>query len=337
MHSDQAGNWNFFRRVVQPALDLAPDTFLDDLAASLSAAGIQEAVTRHDSAPIFEWLLTLFQLQGISDAVAFSYAEKHGQVRWVDIEAALRADPTCQRLRSYWHLTGCGYKKMARTCSEPHLLHTCPLPQHPLRNGRLNQAAFSLFFFIRDICGGDLVGWIDDRLQRADPGEENLHRAAILRESLLSPLENIYGVGRKLWSMALADLLLAGDASREHWGIVGASFVAVDSLVHAFLHRTGVLHRFNVTHQIGPACYAPNGCASLIEGLTQQIDPCTQPSAIRALLSPRFVQHSIWRFCAGQGLDICNGNRIDDQTHCGNRFCPVFDDCDRVSLRGSPV
>jgi hypothetical protein len=336
MHSDQASKWNFFERVVQPALDLAPDTFLDDVAASLSAAGIQEAVARHDSAPIFEWLLTLFQLQGISDAVAFSYAEKHGTVRWADIEAALKTDPTCQRLRSYWHLTGCGYKKMARTCSEPHLLPTCPLPQHPLRNGRLNQAAFSLFFFIRDICGGDLVGWIDERLQQADPGADNPHRAAILRESLLSPLENIHGVGRKLWSMALADLLLAGDPNRERWTATSATFVAVDSLVHNFLHRTGVLHRFNALHEIGPACYAPSGCASLIEGLARRIDARAFIPTFRQPFQPRFIQHSIWRFCALSELDICNSNRIHDGAQCQRRFCPVFSDCDRVSLRGSP-
>lgn len=335
MPSEQTDQWNLFRHVVQPALDLAPSTFVEDIAASLSVAGVQEAVARHNSAPIFEWLLTLFQLQGISDAVAFSYAEKHGPVRWADIEAALETDPTCQRLKSYWHLTGCGYKKLDRTCSEPHLLRTCPLPQHPLRNGRLNQAAFSLFFFIRDICGGDLVGWIDDRLQQADPGEGDPHRTAILRESLLSPLEKIYGVGRKLWSMALADLLLAGDPSRERWTATGASFVAIDRHVHGFLHRTGVLRRFGAMHEIGPACYAPGGCASLIDSLAQQIDARTYHSAYPQPFT-RWVQYSIWRFCAADGLDICNGNRINDLARCGNRFCPVFDDCDRVSLRGRP-
>ncbi|WP_262266082.1 MULTISPECIES: hypothetical protein [Microvirga] len=314
--------------MVQPALALAPITFLDDIANNLESAGVQDAVARRDSGPIFDWLLTLFQLQGISDAVAFSYAERHGSVRWSEIRVRLKDDPACHRLKSYWHLSGCGYKKSVLTCSEPHLLHDCPLPQHPLRNGRLNQAAYSLFLFIRDICEGDLVGWIDDRLQQADPGAEDPHRAAVLREALLSPLENIYGVGRKLWSMALADLLLAGDPNRERWRNTGKIFVAVDSLVHSFLHRTGVLHRFGCAHEIGPACYSAAGCASLIEGLAQRMD---RPSA-----SPRFIQHSIWAFCAADGHNICNGNRINDQARCDCRYCPVFDDCDRVSLRGVP-
>jgi len=42
------------------------------------------------------------------------------------------------------------------------------LPKHNLRNGRLNQTAYSLFLFIRDIADGDLVGWIDGQLQAAN-------------------------------------------------------------------------------------------------------------------------------------------------------------------------
>lgn len=333
MHSDQMDKWDFFRKVAQPALDLAPTTFLDDIAASLAKAGIPKAVAEHDSGPIFNWLCSLFQLRGISDHAAFVYAEKHGTAHYSEIEVALARSPDCHRLTSYWHFAGCKYQRLARTCSEPHLLHRCPLPRLPLRNGHLNQVAFSFYLFIRDICSGDFVRWIDERLQQADLGEEDPHRAAILRESLLSPLQNVYGVGPKLWSMALADLLLAGDPSRERWRIVGASFVAVDSLVHNFLHRTGVLQRFKATHEIGPACYAAGGCASLIDGLAQRFDARRYHSAYPQPFA-RWVQYSIWRFCAADGLGVCNGNRIHDLARCGNRFCPVFDDCDRVSLKG---
>lgn len=335
MHSDQAKDWSFFRQVVQPALDLAPTTFLDDISSSLSEAGIQDAVARHDSGPIYEWLLSLFQLQGISDHAAFAYAEKNEKVRWTEIEAALASGPDCHRLNSYWHLTNCKFQKTARTCSEPHRLHRCPLPRPPLRNGRLNQAAFSLFLFIRDICDSDLVSWIDKRLTEVDPGKGDASRATRMRQAVLEPMTHIFGVSNKVLSMAFADLLLAGDPNRERWKVAGASFVAVDSLVHAFLHRTGVLRHFDAMHQIGPACYAPCGCASLIEDLAQRIDARTYHSAYPQPFA-RWVQHSIWRFCSSSGLNICNGNRIDDLARCGNRFCPVFDDCDRVSLRGGP-
>jgi hypothetical protein len=35
---------------------------------------------------------------------------------------------------------------------------------------------------------------------------------------------------------------------------------------------------------------------------------------------PRFVQHAIWRYCAQSGLDVCNGNRIDDRQSCANLY-----------------
>jgi hypothetical protein len=41
------------------------------------------------------------------------------------------------------------------------------LPNHWLRNGRLNQTAYALHLFIRDVAEGDLVGWIDLRLNTA--------------------------------------------------------------------------------------------------------------------------------------------------------------------------
>jgi hypothetical protein len=43
------------------------------------------------------------------------------------------------------------------------------IPTHRLRNGRLNQTAYSLFLFIRDVAGSDLVGWIDARLRLMSP------------------------------------------------------------------------------------------------------------------------------------------------------------------------
>ena len=45
----------------------------------------------------------------------------------------------------------------------------CALPRHPLRNGHLNQMAYSLFLFMRDVADDDFVGWIDGRLGAVDP------------------------------------------------------------------------------------------------------------------------------------------------------------------------
>ncbi|WP_424363146.1 hypothetical protein [Methylocystis parvus] len=153
---------------------------------------------------------------------------------------------------------------------------------------------------------------------------------------MLDPLRQIDGVGPKLWNMMLADLLLVGDPERERWTTTGASMIAIDTLVHNFLHRTGVLRRFNSDHAYGPACYATNGCAEIISGLAERIDAREFNPANPAFF-PRFVQHALWGFCAASAWDICNGNRIDDRWACENRYCPAFADCDRLPLKNNPA
>ena len=71
--------------------------------------------------------------------------------------------PACPKLHSYWQLYDCGYSKLRRTCAEPDHFGRCPLPSHDLRNGRLNQTAYALYLFIRDLADKDLIGWIDER------------------------------------------------------------------------------------------------------------------------------------------------------------------------------
>jgi hypothetical protein len=42
--------------------------------------------------------------------------------------------------------------------------------------------------------------------------------------------------------------------------VVGGSFIVIDTLVHNYLHRAGILRRFNADHVYGPSCYQPDGC-----------------------------------------------------------------------------
>lgn len=198
----------------------------------------------------------------------------------------------------------------------------------------MNQAAFSLALFIRDVCDGDLVRWIDRRLADADPGVNAFDRAAAMKDAVLSPLSEIYGVGPKVWSMLLADLLLGADPSRERWVSTGAAMIAIDSLVHNFLHRTGILRRLECEHPYGPACYSPEGCASVIGGLARRIDAREYNASYPANF-PRFVQAAIWAFCAEGGYGICNGNKIDDRQRCDQRYCPAYSTCDRIVLRAT--
>jgi hypothetical protein len=147
----------------------------------------------------------------------------------------------------------------------------------------------------------------------------------------LGPLRCIHGVSHKVLSMALADLLLGADPNRERWVTTGASMVAVDTLVHNWLHRTGVLRHLGAEHAYGPACYAPRGCASIVRQLAHEIDARDFDPSFPGTF-PRFVQHALWAFCAQDGLDVCNGNQVDDRRASENVSCPVFDACERICL-----
>jgi hypothetical protein len=304
---------------------------IDKSSRDLARRGVRSAIRRRDTPVLFDWLLETISYQGIGNHVAHGYMERHGRVRWTEIAALIEAQPSCPKLQSYWHFDHCGYQKVERCCAEPDHFPACPLPTHDLRNGRLNQAAYSLFLFMRDVANGDFVGWIDQRLADADLASAP-DRAARLRQAVVEPLTHAYGVSNKVLSMALAGLLLAGDSRRALWFEAGAVMIAVDTLVHNFLHRTGVLGRLGAGHPYGPACYAPAGCAEILESIAANIDARRFNPAFPANF-PRFVQHAVWAFCAEGGLDECNGRQIDDRKRCTRAECPVFRLCDRVPLK----
>jgi hypothetical protein len=305
-------------------------SFVDDARESLAADGIHAAVRNRDTAALFDWLVSTLSYQGIADQIAFDYMERHGQATWQVIASDLRRRPSCPKLKSYWDFHDCRYNKTRYTCAEPNHLPGCPLPNHWLRNGRLNQTAYALHLFIRDVADGDLVAWIDRRLNAAakQPGPDRLAR---MRTALLDPLKEVYGVSDKILMMALSVLFLGAPGHRRRWLEVGGSMIAVDTLVHNFLHRTGILHRFRSDHAYGVACYRPGGCADIIETVAQQID-ARQFNRRFPGTFPRFVQHAIWRYCSQQGLDICNGNQVDDRRRCDNIQCKLYSICDRKRL-----
>jgi hypothetical protein len=305
---------------------------LDEL---VDADELAVAIRSRDPAPLFDWLVAALSYQGISDEVAKSFMDRHGLASWHVIESDLRRRPSCPKLTSYWHFHGCRYNKSRFTCAEPNHLADCPLPKPWLRNGRLNQTAYSLYLFVRDVADNDLVGWIDRCLQTADepPG---LGRLARMRAALVDPLREVYGISDKVLMMALSQLLLGAPRSRRTWREVGGAMIAIDTLVHNFLHRTGILRRFNAEHSYGPACYQPYGCAEIIETIAGEIDASRFDRRFPKMF-PRFVQYAIWRYCAQQGLDICNGNQIDDRKPCENIQCALYPHCDRITLNTSQI
>jgi hypothetical protein len=324
-------DWAYAVNMVETVTWLAgqPD-YLDELRTTVKELRLFERTGRARSARVFEWLAAAMSYQGISDAVAGTYMADHGRPRWRTIAHGLKT-ATCPLLQSYWHFHGCHYRKAARSCAMPPLIDACPVPSHEFRNGNLNQLAYSLFLFIRDIAGGDLVGWIDSRLAEAELGspEGRLERMA---QAIIRPLAGVHGVSDKVLNMALADLLVVGNSHNPLWAEVGGSLIAIDSLVHNFLTRTGILRRARAEHVYGPQCYGPGGCAAVLSALSEAIDArqfnCEFPRHF-----PRYIQRAIWAYCAEEGLGICNGRTIQDAKRCRNRECRLFSACDRRTLR----
>jgi hypothetical protein len=305
-------------------------SYVDDLREGLRDRGIVRAIENHDTAALFDWLIGVLSLQGISEAVALGYIAEHGNIGWSDVANGLSQTPSCPKLEGYWGFHDCQYTKGTNSCSEPSHIDACPLPRHPLRNGRLNQMAYSLYFFMRDIADGDLVAWIDLQLASVDAGSPD--RLNELCKAIVEPLRNVYGVSDKVLAIALSPLLMASGKRKRSWFAVGASLIAVDTLVHNFLHRTGILRRFSADHPYGDRCYGPLGCASILGLIATHIDAREFNPSFPAIF-PRFVQHAIWRYCAESGLNVCNGNRIADDGPCQNAHCQLFRQCDRVALR----
>ena len=267
-------------------------TFLDDIREDLRRTGIQKAVARHDTPAIFDWLLTSFSYQGISDQVARNYLRQHGNASWAKITGGSKGKPPCLRLRSHWDFDGCHYDKTSFTCAEPDRISRCPLPRHHLTNGRLNQMAFSLYLFVRDIAEGDLVGWIDQRLACPRDSDETG------QERLIGPLRHVYGVSDKILTMTLSGLLLGASEGHPTWFEVGKDMIAIDTLVHNFLHRTGILADCDSQHCYGVGCYAAGGCADIIQAVAVQIDARE--------FNPRYPT-VFPRFRAARGLALLRG------------------------------
>jgi hypothetical protein len=306
-------------------------SYLDDIQRGAQDDGIQIAVERHDTAKLFDDMLRTFSYQGISDSVAREYMHRHGMATWAQITEHLAAKPPCPRLKSYWHYDQCRYDKGSGSCSEPEHIGACPVPTHRLRNGRLNQTAYSFYLFTRDVAENDLVGWIDQQFTSVATKASDPSHELQLQEALIGPLRHVYGVSDKILTMTLSELLMGAQKVRPHWFAVGKAMIAVDTLVHNFLHRTGILTGCVAEHAYGTGCYKSGGCADILRSVANLIDARRFNPAFPRVF-PRFVQYAIWQYCAADGLDICNGNRIDDRRGCTQHYCNIFGKCSKRSL-----
>ena len=196
---------------------------------------------------------------------------------------------------------------------EPDHIDTCPLPSHELRNGRLNQMAYSLFLFIRDIADGDLVGWIDRRFQAARCPSRVPSACPTTRSRDWTAPGGLWRVGQGL-DHDLVVILLAAPKRLHLWHEVGASMIAIDTLVHNFLVRTGILAEFEADHSYGAAC-----AAAVVGGLL--IAFAAMPKDDRLC---DFPIRSSCRVCDDKCLLDKNGRRLHDHDfddHSLHRDC----------------
>ena len=131
---------------------------------------------------------------------------------------ALSRRPSCPKLGGYWRFYTCQYHKGSNTCSELDHIDACPLPRHP---GTAGTRCVSLFLFMRDVADDDFVGWIDRQLGAVD--SQSPDRLGALREAIIGPLRNVYGVADKVLAMAMSYLLLSAGKRRPLWLEVGAT------------------------------------------------------------------------------------------------------------------
>ncbi len=292
----------------------------------IGSSKITRMLLQQDTSAIFSWLLRTFSYQGLSDRAVESFISKNANTSFEDVRNSLGVN-SCNKLNGFWTFEGCAYQKLQQSCSHTTLLRKCGVPKLPLRNGRLNQLAFSLFFFIRDVAQGELVEFLNSGVSAISENATPRH----VHEQLIPPWKAIYGVSDKVATMALSTLLLGSPSNWHGWHAAGGSLIVVDSLVHNFLHRTGIIQAFGTKHTYGAGCYAAGGCFDAIGELAKFVDARRFNIDFPSYF-PRFVQLAIWRYCAQSGWNICNGNKIDDRTRCVVRACSLRNDCWRKTL-----
>lgn len=286
---------------------------------------------------VYDFFLKSFNYQGVSDKIARSYMEKHPLPTYSEIETWLKDGYGCPKLKDFDSYIECGFNKKHNSCHNNELYSSCPVPEPEMRKGTLNQTAFSLFFFLRDICKRDIVGYFDECLNKNPDNPNDVNE---MRDKAISEIDKILGVGKKLAHMVLSDFLIAvgkdKDFPKTSWYATGRSMIVIDTLVHNFLHRTGILKQYNAIHSYGDAsCYGENGCFKVLEQISKDID-CQVINGHLPRYYPRFIQYSIWHHCAEGKGNICNGRNINDKDRCikkNKTECCVAKICEKLPLK----
>jgi hypothetical protein len=284
---------------------------------------------------LFSPVMTYFSHQAIRDNNVSKYIETHGEISYKQISNSMMQDQNgwsdkCNKLTHFNAFTGCGYSKSKNTCNNIELMKKCPVPMHNLRNGNLNQKAYSLYLFIRDVCSNDIIAFIDSIADKHLFSYPYTSTDVIAtRDELVFEFAKIYGVGNKLASMTLSNLLMC-DRRRTRWNRIGQAMIAVDGLVHNFLHRTGILRLYASEHKYGNKC--AELCVKTIDNLAHAID-ARQFDEKYPQYFPMFVRNSIWSFCSESGRNICSKKPNPITGSCKQQgVCPIYESCPKIAL-----
>jgi hypothetical protein len=286
-------------------------------------------ILKSENAGLFEYLTGSFVYVGGSDRVNLKlWKAVKPRPTFHRIKDQLKR-ARCPRLGTFDDFHGCGYSKYLRTCGEPEYFPECPLPKYFMRFGRINQMVFSVYLFLRDRCRNDFPGFVKSFFgspkQLARLSEEDLRDKLKL---FVKEMTRLHMVGPKLVNMAVADVFCV---TAKDWNYLRVfhRMVAVDTLIHEFLHRSGTLKAFGKEHNYGAACHKEHGCLGVIEEVARQID-CSRYNEEYPAYFPKLVQSCLWRFCTEScNLNACRRNAV-------NVECEFRDWCDRLPASRPP-
>jgi hypothetical protein len=98
----RSDGYAYAHRIIYTVCCLAgASSFVDNSRNELVNNGVLTAIEVHNTPVLFDWMVRLFSFQGIADAIAADYMDKHGALTWGAIAADLRNAPACSKLQSY--------------------------------------------------------------------------------------------------------------------------------------------------------------------------------------------------------------------------------------------
>src|SRR5664280_1317325 len=98
----RSDGYAYAHRIIYTVCCLAScSSFVDDAHDNLVNEGVLGAIDAHNTPVLFDWMVRAFSFQGIADAIAADYMDKHGSLTWGAIAADLSVRSTCTKLQSY--------------------------------------------------------------------------------------------------------------------------------------------------------------------------------------------------------------------------------------------